>query len=89
MKQFVSRLKTISAMLIWDTITAIVLFGFMFLVLNEWDTLTTKALVVIATVLFVVVMLIMKYQLLYKQYGRDNVTGGKNKKNLNGLPKIF
>lgn len=86
-KQIVSRLKTIGAMLIWDTITALVLFGFMFLVLDELNTLSTKALVVIATVLFVILMLIMKYQLLYKQYGRDDVTGGKNKKEFERIAK--
>ena len=32
--------------------------------------------------LFVIIMLVIKYQLLYKKYGRDDVTGGKNKKGI-------
>lgn len=87
MKQIISRLKIIGTMLIWDFITAIVLFGFMVLVLDELNTVSSRTLVIIATALFVILMLTMKYQLLYKQYGRDDVTGGKNKKEFERIAK--
>lgn len=87
MKQIISRLKIIGAMLIWDFITAIVLFGFMVLVLDELNTVSSRTLVIIATALFVILMLTMKYQLLYKHYGRDDVTGGKNKKEFERIAK--
>ena len=39
-----------------------------------------KVLILCGVALFVIIMLVIKYQLLYKKYGRDDVTGGKNKK---------
>lgn len=87
MKQLISRLKLIGTMLIWDIVTSIVLLGFMYFVLDEVDTTLSRVLVVVATILFVFLMLLMKYLLLYKQYGRDNVTGGKNKKEFERIAK--
>lgn len=87
MKQIISKLKIIGMMLIWDLITAIVLFGFMAFVLNEMNMVSSRILVIIGTTLFVILMLTMKYQLIYKQYGRDNVTGGKNKKEFERIAK--
>ncbi len=87
MKQIISKLKIIGYMLIWDFITAIVLFGFMYFVLSQLDTFSSQLIVTIATVVFVVLMLAIKYQLLYTQYGRDDVTGGKNKKEFERIAK--
>lgn len=87
MKQLISRLKLIGTMLIWDIVTSIVLLGFMYFVLDEVGTTLSRVLVVVATILFVFLMLLMKYLLLYKQYGRDNVTGGKNKKEFERITK--
>ncbi len=80
MKQFISRLKNISAMLIWDVITAIALFILTYFVLNEIHSPFYRAFLIAGVILFVLIMLVIKYQLLYKHYGRDDVTGGKNKK---------
>ncbi len=80
MKQFISRVKNISAMLIWDVITAIALFVLTYFVLKEIHSPFYRALLIAGVILFVLIMLVIKYQLLYKQYGRDDVTGGKNKK---------
>ncbi len=80
MKQFISRLKNISAMLIWDVITAIALFALTYFVLKEIHSPFYRALLIAGVILFVLIMLVIKYQFLYKQYGRDDVTGGKNKK---------
>lgn len=87
MKQIISRLKTIGAMLVWDFIIALVLFCFMFAVVGNIGYMPHRILVVAVTVVFVVIMLIMKYQLHYKQYGRDDVTGGKNKKEFEHIAK--
>ena len=54
MKQIISKLKIIGYMLIWDFITAIVLFGFMYFVLSQLDTFSSQLIVTIATVVFVV-----------------------------------
>ena len=83
MKQIISRLKNISMMLIWDVITAIALFVFAYFSLDRMPSTMYKVLVLCGVALFVIIMLVIKYQLLYKKYGRDDVTGGKNK-----LPEI-
>ena len=80
MKQIISRLKNISMMLIWDVITAIALFVFAYFSLDRMPSTMYKVLILCGVALFVIIMLVIKYQLLYKKYGRDDVTGGKNKK---------
>lgn len=80
MKQIISRLKNISMMLIWGVITAIALFVFAYFSLDRMPSTMYKVLVLCGVALFVIIMLVIKYQLLYKKYGRDDVTGGKNKK---------
>lgn len=80
MKQFISRVKYIGAVLIWDIITSIAFFVLLYFVLDEIRSMLFQVLLVAGVILFILLMLVMKYQLLYKQYGRDNVTGGKNKK---------
>lgn len=87
MKQIISKLKTTGSMLIWDFITAIVLLGFMYFVLSQLDTFFSQVIVTITTVVFVVLILMLKYQLLYKRYGRDDVTGGKNKREFERIAK--
>ncbi len=89
MKQIISRLKNISMMLIWDVITAIALFVFAYFSLDRMPSTMYKVLVLCGVALFVIIMFVIKYQLLYKKYGRDDVTGGKNKKrNSSGSPEI-
>lgn len=87
MKQIISRLKNISMMLIWDVITAVALFVLTYFVMDELQTTFSKFMLAAGVSLFVLVMLVIKYQLLYKQYGRDDVTGGKNKKEFERIAK--
>lgn len=65
---------------IWDVITAIALFVFAYFSLDRMPSTMYKVLILCGVALFVIIMLVIKYQLLYKKYGRDDVTGGKNKK---------
>ena len=87
MKQIISQLKNLSMMLIWDVITAIALFVLTCFVMGELQTTLSKVMLVVGVSLFVLVMMVIKYQLLYKQYGRDDVTGGKNKKEFERIAK--
>lgn len=87
MKQIISQLKNISMMLIWDVITAVALFVLTYFVMDELHTTFSKFMLAAGVSLFVLVMLVIKYQLLYKQYGRDDVTGGKNKKEFERIAK--
>ncbi len=80
MKQVILQLKNISMMLIWDVITALALFVLSYFVIDEFHTTLSKVLFVGGISLFVLIMLVLKYQLIYKKYGRDDVTGGNSKK---------
>ena len=87
MKQFISRLKNIGTVMIWDIITSIAFFVLIYFVLDELQSTLSQALLITGVTLFVFLMLVIKYQLLYKQYGRDDVTGGKNKKEFERIAK--
>lgn len=89
MKQIISRLKNISMMLIWDVITAIALFVFAYFSLDRMPSAMYKVLVLCGVALFVIIMLVIKYQLLYKKYGWDDVLPEERiKRNSSGLPEI-
>lgn len=87
MKQVLSRVRLIGTMLIWDIITSIALLGFAYVIYDELKTTLLRVLVVAGSVLFVFLMLLMKYLSLYRQYGRDDVTGGKNKKEFENVAR--
>lgn len=87
MKQFISRLKLIASMLIWDLITAAVLFFLVFIIVQEFEETAIQVVVIVSAGIFILLMLFAKYQLLYEQYGRDDVTGGKNKKEFERVVK--
>lgn len=88
-KQVLSRVRLIGTMLIWDIITSIALLSFVYIILDEFETTFSRVLVVAGTVLFVVLMMMMKYLTMYRQYGRDDVTGGKNKKEFENIARGF
>lgn len=87
MKQAISRLKSISTVLLWDIITSIAFFVLSYFVLDELQSTLYRTLFISGVSLFLLVMLVIKYQLLYKRYGRDDVTGGKNKKEFERIAK--
>lgn len=87
MKQLLFRFKLIGIMLIWDFLTAIVLGVFAYIVIGQMNALSSRVIVGALTILFVIIMMRMKYVLNYKQYGRDDVTGGKNRKEFERIAK--
>ena len=87
MKQVLVRLKSFRGALIWDLATAVVLFLFMIWTLDRFEGSVTKAFLVILTTGFLVLMVAVKYQLLYKHFGQDDVTGGKDKKEFERVAK--
>lgn len=87
MKQLLFRFKLIGIMLIWDFLTAIVLGVFAYIVISQMNALSSRVIVGALTILFVIIMMRMKYVLNYKQYGRDDVTGGKKRKEFERIAK--
>ena len=80
MRQLITRLKNFRGAMLWDFITAIVLFLFMIWNLDRFEGNVTRLSLIILTTGFLVLMVAVKYHLLYKHFGRDDVTGGKDKK---------
>lgn len=80
MKRLLSQLKHITGMLLWDLLTAIAFFALLFFAAGSIENPVTRIAVVTATSIFILLMLVLKCRMLYKQYGRDDVTRRKNKK---------
>ena len=80
MRQFVSRLKLTAGMLVWDLVTAAATFFLLFVVASGIEGTLVKTAVILVGSLFIIIMLTVKYLMQYKRYGRDDITGGKNKK---------
>lgn len=87
MKQLISKIKQVFSMLIWDFLMAAVLFILLYIVVRGIDGTATQVAVTVVIGCFALLMLVLKYQTMYKQYGRDDVTGGKNKKEFERIAK--
>lgn len=87
MKQILSKIKLIFSMLIWDFLTTAVLFFLLYFVVQRIGSAATQTAVVVVVGCFALLMLVLKYQVMYKQYGRDDVTGGKNKREFERIAK--
>ena len=66
MKQLISRIKLIARMVVWDLVTAAALFFLLFIAVDRIDTQMMKVLAVAGACAFVLLMLVLKYQMLYK-----------------------
>ncbi|MCH5252577.1 MAG: bifunctional diguanylate cyclase/phosphodiesterase [Lachnospiraceae bacterium] len=80
MRQFISRLKLLAGMLVWDLITAAATFFLLSIVAGELKGTIAKIAVIAGGSLFILIMLTVKYLLQYRRYGRDDITRGKNRR---------
>lgn len=80
MKQFISKIKLTAGLLIWDLIMSSILLFLLILSLDRIEDSTPKVIVLIAVCCFILVMMIVKYKELYRQNGKDSITGGNNKR---------
>lgn len=80
MKRLLSQLRHITGMLLWDLLTAIAFFGLLIFAASTIENPISRIAVVTATSVFILLMLVLKCRTLYKQYGRDDVTRRKNKR---------
>ena len=87
MRQLVSRLKNSRGVVLWDLVMAVAVFLFVVWNLDRFEERITRVLLVIFTILFLVLAMGVRYRLLYKHYGRDDVTGGKDKKEFERMSK--
>lgn len=80
MKQLIAWLKTYKGVALWDLVTALALLLFMVLTLDRYEGNMMKLAVIILSLGFVVLMISVKHRLLYKHFGFDDITGGKDKR---------
>ena len=86
MKLFLSKIKMIAFMIAVDLIVALVFF----LLLHNWlrpMALTVRLAGYLVVTLFFVGVIICKYVVIYRQLGRDDVTGGNNRKQFERIAK--
>lgn len=80
MKRFISQIKFVLEMMAWDLLTVFAFFCLLILTLTFIDDTMQRIILAAAASVFILLMLILKCRILFRQYGRDNVTRHKNKK---------
>ena len=86
MKILLSRIKMIGFMLFVD----IVVSGMFFAVLLDWLSTSEKSIRIIGIILaisFFILVIVVKYLFIYRQLGRDDVTGGYNRRQFENQAK--
>ncbi len=87
MIQLISRIKMVMVILVWDLILAAMLLFILPFALNGIEMTWVKTLIYIIVICALLLVLVIKYNLMYRQYGRDDVTRGKNKKEFERIAK--
>ncbi len=88
MKHIIVRMKQIAGALFWDLIASMALFFLLSIVLDMKDyDRTVDYLIFMIAIFSVILAMILKYQLQYKKYTRDDVTKGKNKREFERIAK--
>ena len=88
MRRFFSRMKNVGAILLWDIVTAaIILFLLMTVLAFYVDLEYIRFVIMTAYEVVVVLVLVLKYQLIYKRLGKDDVTKRNNRIEFEKLAK--
>ena len=86
MKLLLSKIKMIAFMITVDLIVAVVFF----ILLQSWlkpMSVSVRIFGYLVVALFFVIVILTKYIIIYRQLGRDDVTGGNNRKQFERLAK--
>lgn len=80
MKRLISKLRPLFDVFFCDLLLIIMIVLIMMTALEQFERLYVKVSLSLIVAGFVIAVLFTKYIFLYRKLGRDNVTGGKNKK---------
>ncbi len=86
MKLLLSKIKMIAFMIAVDLVVAVVFF----LLLHNWlepMAMSVKIAGYVAVAVFFIGVIFAKYVIIYRQLGRDDVTGGNNRKQFERIAK--
>lgn len=89
MKRLVSDLKSLAIWLIWDVCMLAVLGALVFVLVRELPDRGIRYAYILLILGVGILSMATKCRFLYKQHGRDDVTGGKNKKEFERGAKIL
>lgn len=87
MKHLLTKFKTIASMLVWDFLTAAILFVLLIILMKRIDSGMIQIIAIGGMALFVLIMMVFRFRFLYRKYGRDDITGGLNKKEFERIAK--
>ncbi len=76
-------------MLAWDTVMGVSLIALLHFALLNVENGVAKVAILSFSVAFVLISLMVKYVLFYRQRGKDDVTGGKNKKEFERVASLL
>jgi len=88
-KQLFSRIKPMLSLMFWDLVTTIALFFLLWIVLHQFSEFFIRLAICLVSGGGLVMMLTVKYRQLSKQYGRDNISGGKNKREFERVARML
>ena len=89
MKQLFSRIKPMLSLMFWDLVTTIALFFLLLIVLNQFSEFFIQLAICLVAGGGLLMMLTVKYRQLSKQYGRDDISGGKNKREFERVARML
>ncbi len=87
MERILLAIKKACGWIIWDVLTIIMLIGLLVIVLKDISDPAVKVALLILVFGAALLSLSMKYWFSNRQSGRDDVTGGKNKKEFERITK--
>lgn len=80
MKRLISQLRFIFEMMAWDLLTSVAFAALVYVLASYMKQPLARVILVVSASIFIILMLILKCRLLFKQYERDSVTRRNNKK---------
>ncbi len=72
--------RNMIGMVVWDTITGITFICVLYIALLNYENGFVKAELIAIVAIILLLSILFKYRFFYQNWGQDDVTGGKNKK---------
>ena len=89
MKRLISKIKPLFEVYFGDFLLIIMLVLILITALEKFQKTYVKVALCCVVFGFVIAVLLMKYLFLYRKLGRDDVSGGKNKKEFERIAKAL
>lgn len=81
--------RNMIGMVVWDTIIVIAFICMLYLALMNLDNYSAKIALLAGATAVMLFSIVIKYDLFYRERGRDDVTGGKNKREFERVASVL